>query len=461
MSAAVLGLIVAGGVAMLLFLVMGLKLHAFVALLVVSIIVALLTDIPLANIADVVEDGMGGTLGFVAVVVGLGAMFGEVLRSTGGAERIAETLVDRFGERRVPWALALTGLIVAIPVFFDVALVLLIPLVYSLAQRYGRSVVYYGIPLLAGISAGHSLIPPTPGPIAAAGVIGADLGWVILFGLAASIPAVIVGGVFYGKWIGSRIEVGVPEEMAAEHGQRSAGGDGDTDEDSEQDTRPRPSFLLVLTIILVPLVLILLNTGSEALLPEGDTVREVLGFVGDPFVALIVAVLLAFYVLGLRYGKSRSDLQKVATKALEPVGMILLVTGAGGVFGEVLQESGVGDALEDVLQATNVPVILLAFGAALLLRVALGSATVATVTAAAIVAPTIEGAEMSAPMLGAIVVAISAGATMLSHVNDSGFWLVNRFLGLTEKQTLQSWTVMQTILGLVSFGVVLAATPFL
>jgi Gnt-I system low-affinity gluconate transporter len=451
-SSLLLMLVVAGAVAVLLFLVMGLKMHAFVALLLVSFFTALAAGIPPGDVIDVVEEGMGGILGFVAIVVGLGAMFGEILRMTGGAERIARTLVDRFGEERVPWALGITGFVVSIPVFFDVALVLLIPLVYTLTQRYGRSLLYYGIPLVTGLSVAHSLVPPTPGPIAVAGILGADLGWVILFSLVAGIPATIVGGIIFGRYIAGKIEVGVPEEMRREQEEESE------DEDSEKTT---PGFLAILAIILVPLVLILINTVSGAALPDESLANDVLTLLGHPFSALTIAVLLAFYVLGVRNGYSRQEVQGAANRALEPVGMILLVTGAGGVFGEVLEQAGIGDVLEGFLQATNLPIILVAFLAAFLIRVSLGSATVAAVTAAAIVAPALEGGDFSAPLLGALVVAITAGGTMTSHVNDSGFWLVSRFFGLTEKQTLQSWTVMQTIVGLVAFGVVLVISFFL
>ncbi len=457
MSPILLRLIVAAAVGILLLLVMGLKMHAFVGLLIVSFATAVAAGIPLGNVIDTIEEGMGSILGFVAIVVGLGAMFGEILRMTGGAEKIANTLVGKFGEERVPWALAATGFIVSIPVFFDVALVLLIPLVYTLTQRHGRSLLYYGIPLVTGLSVAHSLVPPTPGPIAVAGIIGADLGWVILFGLVAGIPAVVIGGVLFGRYIAGKIEVGVPEEQRREAEEGSEEG---RNEDSERK-KTTPGFASVLAIVLVPLVLILINTVADATLPEDSPANNVLTLLGHPFTALTIAVLLAFYVLGVRHGYSRQEVQGAANRALEPVGMILLVTGAGGVFGEVLEQAGIDNALESFLEATNLPIILVAFLAAFLIRVSLGSATVAAVTAAAIVAPTLEGGDFSAPLLGLIVVAITAGGTMTSHVNDSGFWLVNRFFGLTEKQTLQSWTVMQTIVGLVAFAVVLVISFFL
>jgi Gnt-I system low-affinity gluconate transporter len=427
-------------VALILFLVMRLQMHAFVALLLVSFLTAVAAGIPPGDIIGVIEEGMGGTLGYIAVVVGLGAMFGEILRITGGAGQIARTLVRAFGQDRIQWALGLTGFLVAIPVFFDVGLIILIPLVYSLAQRYGRSLLYYAIPLLAGLAATHAFIPPTPGPVAVAGIIGADLGWVILWGAVAGLPAVAIGGVFFGRYVANRIHVDVPEYMLRE------------EEDEEDEGRTLPSFLLVLSIILVPLVLILVNTLSALVLGEDSPAANVLGLIGHPFSALTIAVLLSFYVLGVRHGYSREEVQSAAGKGLEPVGLIILVTGAGGVFGQVLQESGIGDAVQSIMEASNLPIVLLAFLAAVFVRISLGSATVA---------PAIEGAGYSAPLVGAIVIAIASGGTVLSHVNDSGFWLVNRYLGLSEKHTLQSWTVMVTIVGMTGFLMVLAISLFL
>jgi Gnt-I system low-affinity gluconate transporter len=451
MTTFLLLLLVAVAVGLILLLVMRFQMHAFVALLLVSFLTALVAGIPPGDIIDVIEEGMGGTLGYIAVVVGLGAMFGEILRITGGADRIAQTLVRGFGEGRIQWALGLTGFLVAIPVFFDVGLIILIPLVYTLTERYGRSLLYYAIPLLAGLAATHAFIPPTPGPVAVAGIIGADLGWVILWGAISGIPAIAVGGVLFGRYIAGRIHVDVPEYMRIE----------EEDDPASQEDKQIPSFALVVSIILVPLALILIATLSELVLPEEGLATGVLALVGHPFSALTIAVLLAFYVLAVRHGYTRGEVQNAANKALEPVGLIILVTGAGGVFGQVLQESGIGDAIQRVMEASNLPIVMLAFLAAALVRISLGSATVSMVTAAAIVAPALEGAQYSAPLIGAIVIAIASGATAFSHVNDSGFWLVNRYLGISEKHTLQSWTVMVTIVGLIGFMTVLAISLFL
>lgn len=449
-SIALLG-VIAAAIALILFLVMVVKLHAFVTLLIVSFATAIVVGIPLDDIITTIQDGMGSTLGYVAVVVGLGAMFGEMLRVTGGAEQVARTLVRAFGENRVQWAMGLTGFIVAIPVFFDVGLIILIYLVYTLSQDLRRSTLYYAMPLLAGLATTHAFIPPTPGPVAAASIIGADLGWVILWGVLAGIPAVIVGGVLFGKFIGGRMEIKVPEYFL----------EAEEDIVEEDDGKTTPSFGLIVGIIMVPLVLILVNTLADLVLADDSTLRTVLTLVGHPFSALTIAVLLSFYLIGVRHGYSREEVQGIASSALQPVGLIVLVTGAGGVFGAVLSETGLGDRLQQLMQATNMPVILLAFLTAVLVRVALGSATVSIVTAAAVVAPVVQAGDYSPALIGAIVIATAAGATVLSHVNDSGFWLVSRYLGMNEKQTLQSWTTMVTIVGVVAFSVVFVISLFL
>ncbi len=434
------------GIFFLLFLVMKVKLHAFVALLLVSLLVGVTAGMPLIGVIESIQKGMGSTLGFVAVVVGLGAMFGQMLQVSGGAERLAQTLLQRFGEDKAQWSLGLTGFLVAIPVFFDVGFIILVPLIYGLAQKTGRSLLYYGIPLLAGLAVTHSFVPPTPGPIAVANLLGADLGWVILFGALAGIPAMIVAGPLFGRWIAKRIHVGVPDYMQLT---------------PIPADRELPSFLTVAGIILVPLALILINTVTNVMLPKDDPIRTVLGFLGHPFVALLIATLLAFTLLGTRRGYTRDEVQSIATKALEPAGIIILVTGAGGVFKQVLVDSGVGQVLGNMMAGSALPPIVLAFMIAALVRVAQGSATVAMITAAGLIAPLATTLNLQGPVLGLLVISIAAGATILSHVNDSGFWLVNRYFGLDVKDTLKSWTVMETLIALIGFAVVFTLSLFI
>ncbi|MFD2679291.1 GntP family permease [Bacillus seohaeanensis] len=439
MSDSMLILVALAGIFLLLFLVIRTKLHAFVALLLVSLIVGIAAGMPLDEVVKSVESGMGGTLGFVAVVVGLGAMFGQMLEVSGGAERLAQTMIKKFGEDKAQWALGVTGFLVAIPVFFDVGFIILVPIVYGLAKKTGKSLVYYGIPLLAGLAVTHSFIPPTPGPIAVADLLDADLGWVILFGAIAGVPSMIIAGPLFAKYIAKRIHVVVPDYMNTE--------------EVEYD-KELPSFGLIAFLILIPLVLILANTLSGVLLDEGNIVRSILTFLGHPFVALTIATIATFILLGTKRGYTRDEVQEIATKALEPAGIIILVTGAGGVFKQVLIDSGVGQVLGEMMAGSALPPLLLAFLIATVVRVAQGSATVSMVTAAGLMSPLISTLGMEGPVLGLMVIAIAAGATVFSHVNDSGFWLVNRYFGLNVKDTLKTWTVMETLIGFVGFATV-------
>lgn len=438
-------LVTLAGIALLLLLVMRLKLQAFVALLLVSLLVGVAMNMPLQNILDSIKKGMGDTLGFVAVVVGLGAMLGRILEISGGVERLAQTLLAKFGEEKAQWALVLTGFIVGIPIFFDVGFVILVPIVYGLSRKTKRSLLYYGIPLLAGLAVTHSFVPPTPGPIAVAEILKADLGAVIAFGLLAGFPAAVIAGVFFAKYIARRIHVEAPEYFRSTN---------------DQTEKPLPSFDMVAAIIFVPLVLILANTLSGTLLPATSTWRTVFTFIGHPFAALLLATLLALYFLGTQRGYSRGELQDIATKALEPAGLIILVTGAGGVFKQVLIDSGVGAALGNMMASSALPPLVLAFTIAAIIRIAQGSATVAMITSAGLMSPIVTALEVKPVMLSLTVIAIAAGATILSHVNDSGFWLVNRYLGLSEKDTLRSWTTMATLIAITGFAVVFVISLF-
>lgn len=432
---------VAAAITLLLFLIMTLKLHAFVALFLVSLFVGMATGMPLDSILFSMQKGMGETLGFVAVIVGLGAMFGQMLDVSGGAERLSRTLIRTFGEKRVSWALAFTGFVVGIPVFFDVGFILLIPIVYRLAKKSGRSLLFYALPLFAGLSTAHSLIPPTPGPIAVAHLIGADLGWVILFGLAAGIPAMIVSGPLFGSYMAGKIHVLVPDYMAI------------PDRTEEEDELP--GFGLLVFIIAVPLLLMLMNTTTAAFLAEGNVLRTFFAFAGHPFTAMIMAVLLVFYFLGIRRGYSRQDVRTIAGRAIQPTGMIMLVTGAGGVFKQVLVDSDLNLVLGELLSSSAVPPLVLGYVLSASIRVLQGSATVAMATSAGFMASIIEPMALSGSALALLVISISAGGIMASHVNDSGFWLVNRYLGLDVKDTLKTWTVLEIVNSLTAFAVVL------
>ncbi|MGW8397922.1 GntP family permease [Streptomyces lydicus] len=444
------------GVALLLVLIIKVRLQPFVALLGVSIAVGLAAGLSVTELfgtvqksdaVSLIETGMGGILGHVAIIIGLGTMLGAILEVSGGAEVLSARLLRLFGEKRAPLAMGMTGLIFGIPVFFDVGIFVLAPIVYAAAKRSGKSILLYCMPLLAGLSMTHAFLPPHPGPVAAAGLFKVDLGWIILMGLVCGLPAVLAAW-GYAAWIGKRLFVEVPHDMveAAEEARAAVAAE-------KPDAHERPVPLgTVLAIIGTPLVLILLATFSSiALAPS--TARSVIEFFGHPFVALTIALLMAYYLLGIRRGWSRRSLETVSTASLKPVGNIILVVGAGGIFGAVLKGSGVATALSDTFHNVGLPVIVLAYLLSLVLRVAQGSATVAIVTTAGIVVPLIEGQGLSQAHLALIIMAISAGSIFASHVNDGGFWMVSKYFGITERDTLKSWTVLESVLSVAGFAV--------
>ncbi|MBD0745331.1 GntP family permease [Streptomyces sp. CBMA152] len=448
------------GIALLLFLIIRIRLQPFVALLAVSIAVGLGAGLSVTELfgtvqksaaVSTIEAGMGGILGHVAIIIGLGTMLGAILEVSGGAEVLSARLLSLFGERRAPLAMGLTGLIFGIPVFFDVGIFVLAPIVYAAAKRSGKSILLYAMPLLAGLSMTHAFLPPHPGPVAAAGLFHVSLGWVILMGALVGIPSVLAAWA-YAAWIGKRIFVDVPQDMVEAADEAKAAVAAEQRAAGVTPQEQPVALTTVLTIIGTPLILILAATfGSIALSPS--TFRSVVEFFGNPFVALTIALLLAYYLLGLRRGWSRKSLETVSTSSLKPVGNILLVVGAGGVFGAVLKASGIADALAKTFNDVGLPIVVLAWLIAVVLRVAQGSATVAIVTTAGIVVPLVDGASYSQAHLALIIMAISAGSIFASHVNDGGFWMVAKYFGITERDTLKSWTVLETVLSVTGFGV--------
>jgi len=441
---------IAVAIALLMFLVLKLKIHAFISLLIVSIFVGLVAGMDFAPIMESMKNGMGNTLGFVATVVGLGAIFGQMLESSGGAESIARYMIRSFGEKRASWAMMFTGLIVAIPVFLDVGLIILIPIVYEMTRQAKKSILFYGIPLLAGLAVGHSFIPPTPGPVAVAEILDVQLGWVILAGIIIGTPTAIIAGPLFGRYISRKVNVAPPDYFGAG--------------DQPADQQPLPSFRIILLMILLPLVLIITGTVGDALFKGGviedGILYQTIGLLGHPFTALIISTLLAIYILGIRRGMGKDRIMQLSNKALAPAGLIILVTGAGGVLKQILIDSGIGGTLAESLAGSAMPPIVLAYLIAAVVRIIQGSATVSMITAAGIIAPLLGIFELGQIDKALIVVSISAGATILSHVNDSGFWLVGKYLGLNEKETLRSWTVMETIISIVGFLLVLLASLF-
>ncbi|MZD04068.1 GntP family permease [Streptomyces sp. SID5785] len=455
------------GIALLLFLIIKVRLQPFVALLAVSIAVGLAAGLSVTELfgtvqksdaVSTIESGMGGTLGHVAIIIGLGTMLGAVLEVSGGAEVLASRLLNLFGEKRAPLAMGLTGLIFGIPVFFDVGIFVLAPIVYAAAKRGGKSIVLYCMPLLAGLSMTHAFLPPHPGPVAAAGLLKVDLGWVILMGIVCGIPAVLAAW-GWAAWIGKRIFVPVPQDMVEAADEAKAALVEEQRKQGVQPTEKPVPLGTVFTIIGTPLVLILLATFSSIAF-DPSTGRSVIEFFGHPFVALTIALMLAYYLLGIRRGWSRKSLEQVSTASLKPVGNILLVVGAGGIFGAVLKASGIAQALSDTFNDVGLPVIVLAYLISLVLRVAQGSATVAIVTTAGIVAPLLAEGDYSQAFVALVIMAISAGSIFASHVNDGGFWMVAKYFGISERDTLRTWTILESVLSLAGFAVAAVVSLF-
>jgi Gnt-I system low-affinity gluconate transporter len=430
--------IVIFGAAMLLMLVLKVKLNAFIALLITSIFVGILAGMPLSEISSSIQKGMGSTLGFIATVVGLGAIFGQMLDISGGAKSLAAYLLKKFGKDRASWALVITGFTIGIPVFLDVGLIILIPLVYALTRDTKRSLLYYGIPLLAGLAVTHACVPPTPGPMAVSEILGVQMGWVIIFGILIGIPTAAIAGPFFGRYISNKIYIQAP---AAETIDKNMA--------AQKTSQDPPAFGIVAVIITTPLILILMgtliNVGVERQAFPSSLLTDILVFVGHPFTALILATLMSI-ILCLKRNISKQTILDLSTKALGPAGIIILVTGAGGVLKQILVDSGIGKILAESIADSSIPIIVLAWLLAALVRITQGSATVAMITAAGIIAPILPAFNLNQPNIALIVIAIASGATILSHVNDSGFWIVSKYLGMNEKQTLQSWTVMETII---------------
>ena len=435
---------VLGGIILLLILILALRIPAFISLLIASIVTGIAAGLDATEIINTVQNGMGSTLGFVAIVVGLGAMFGAILEKSNGAEAIAKYLTEKMGIKNAPISILLTGFVVAIPVFFDVAFIILIPVIYAMQRKTKKSLLLYAIPLLAGLAITHAFIPPTPGPVAVADIIKVDLGWVIMVGFLAGIPTAIISGLFFGKYIASKIHIEAKPLENFEY---------------EQVDKSFPHIGLILSIILIPIVLILFGTMIKSgIIPVSNLrIKSVFTLLGHPFSALIIANLIVWYVLGIRRGFSSKELFKITSKSMEAAGTIILLTGAGGVFKQVLVDTGAGEIIAKTFVEWDISIIVISFLAAVIIRILQGSATVAMITAAGLISPILLSYEVTGVIdltqgqLAAIVIAIASGASILSHVNDSGFWLVKEYLGMDEKQTFRSWSVMTTILAFTGF----------
>ena len=420
-----------GAVVALIVLIARFKLHPFIALILASLAMGVAAGMPAAAAVKAFQDGVGNVLGFIAVVVGLGTMLGKLMAESGAATRIATTLIGLFGERRVHWAIMFVAFIVGIPVFFQVGFVLLIPLVFTIARRTGMSLIKIGIPLVAGLSVVHGMLPPHPAAMLAVTAYNADVGLTILYGILVGLPTAALAGPIFASWVAPRITLPADNPIADQLGGES--------------TQEMPSFAISIFTVLVPVILILLATTADLFLPDASSARSVLHFVGQPIVALLLALLFSFWSLSRARHFTKEEVLKFCNDCLAPTATILLVIGAGGGFNAVLVQSGVGRAIAAIAVGSHASPLLLAWIVAALIRVATGSATVAMTTAAGIVAPiAIATPGTNAELL---VLATGAGALMLSHVNDAGFWLVKEFFNMTVPQTLKTWTVAETIIG--------------
>nr|WP_294976927.1 GntP family permease [uncultured Pseudomonas sp.] len=429
----------------LILLITRLKIHPFIALIIAAGFLGLTSGMPVATIVKSFQDGFGSVLGFVGIILALGTMLGKMMAESGGADQIARTLIQAFGKQRVHWAMMLAAFLVGIPLFFEIGFILLVPLVFIVARRSGVSLIKIGIPLLAGLSAVHGLVPPHPGPLLAIGVFGADIGKTIFYGLLVALPTAAIAGPIYGKFIAKYIPGQPNEELVAQIAH-------------EPDTSDLPSFGVTLVTVLLPVFLMLLKTFADVMLADGHVVRAWLDMIGHPITALLLALLLSLYTFGHARGFDSKKILKLLDQSLAPTAAIVMIIGAGGGFKQMLVASGVGDVIGHMAVQAQISPILLAWLVAAVIRIATGSATVATITGAGIVVPVID--LIPGVNRELLVLATGAGSLILSHVNDAGFWLVKQYFNMSVMETFKTWTAMETILSVVGLGFILLLSLF-
>ena len=484
------------GIVAVVVLIVLAKVHPFLALIAGAAVMGLVAGLGADKTIESFSAGVGSTVGGVGLLIAIGAMIGGLLADSGGADSIVDRVVSSVAERWLPWAIAGVAALIGLPLFFEVGVVLLVPVVLLIASRTRVPLMVLGISALAGLSVLHGLVPPHPGPLVAISALNADLGLTLAFGLLLAIPTVIIAGPVFARFIGARIHATPPAELLPTHAVARGGGTGrssDADIDRAVDHEPdaerfhqmhnptlstatadrgappddpgvapttpaatgrrRPAFWPAVITILLPVVLMLLRAVGEVFLDEGNTLHDVLYLVGTPIVALLAGLVLAMFTMGFRAGFSRSEVSATVGGALPAIAGILLIVGAGGGFKQVLIDSGVGKAVADAAGGFNISVLLLGWLVAVGIRLATGSATVATITAAGIVTPLAAG--LPAAQVALLVLAIGSGSLFFSHVNDAGFWLVKEYFGLTVGETIRSWSVMETIISVVGLGGVL------
>ncbi|WP_144211987.1 GntP family permease [Shewanella donghaensis] len=435
----------------LLILIIKLKVHAFVSLTLVSFATAVAAGISSEQVVPTMMSGFGGTLASVALLVGLGAMIGKTLEVTGGAQVLADTLIGRFGKEKAPLALGVASLLFGFPIFFDAGLIVMMPIILSVAHKFGGSPLKYALPSAGAFAVMHAFVPPHPGPVAAADLLGANIGMLLFVGMMVAIPTWYVGAYLFGLYAGKKFDIPLSKVFFNANG--------------VIDPAKLPKFSTVMMILVLPVLLIFMDTGLNTLAVAGmidgsSPLVETLRMLGKTPVALLITLLVCLVVFAKDYGMKH--LEKLCGDSLAPICAVILVTGAGGMFGGVLRASGIGEALANALSDTGMPLIVAAFVIATCLRVAQGSATVALTTTAALIAPMVAATTGLTDLdLCFIVIAIAGGSTVLSHFNDSGFWLVGRLMEMDEKTTLKTWTVMETLLGSIAFIIVAVLTLIL
>ena len=432
------------GIATIILLIVWRKVHPFLALTLGSAVLALAAGIPLADTFTAFTAGLGSTIGGVGTLIAFGAIIGRLLIDSGGADQIVDTILARTSGPGLPWAMALIAFVVGIPLFFEVGIVLLIPVVMIVARRAHQPLVLVGIPALAGLSALHGLVPPHPGPLIAIDAVGADLGMTLGLGLLVAVPTVIISGPLSARLMARWVPIEAPEPLGA----------------AETHDGPRPDFVTSIFVVLLPVVLMLLRTVVETLGPEDmpGVLAHTALFLGQPIVALLITVLAAMYLFGTRLGLSADEVSARVGASLGPIAGILLIVGAGGGFKQTLVDSGIADIIAAWIEQAAVPALLAGWLVAVSVRLATGSATVATITAAGIMKPL--AADMPPTGVALLVLAIGAGSVFLSHVNDAGFWLVKEYFGMSVGQTFKTWSLMETILSVTAMIVIaLVALP--
>ena len=416
------------GIVVIIALITFVKLHPFLSLSIGSLVVGAIANRQLADVVLSFSNGVGATVASVGTLIALGAMFGKLLADSGGADEIVDTIVGKSSERALPWAMAGIGALIGLPMFFEIGLVLLMPVIFLVAKRSGLSLISIGIPALAGLSAMHGFVPPHPGPLVAVDALNADLGLTLGMGILVAIPTIVVSGPLFARVASRWVDVSTPDLF-------------DTVEKREQ----RPTFGITVATVLLPVVLMMAKALADVVIDDdGSAVQKVLDFIGTPFIALLLAVLVAMFTLGRGAGMTRAEITTTVEKALPPIAGILLIVAAGGGFKQTLVDTGIAQVITDFVQNSGVSVLLLAWVVAVLIRLATGSATVATITAAGIMAPV--AGNLATGEVSLLVLAIGAGSLFFSHVNDAGFWLVKEYFGLSVGQTLKSWSLMETVL---------------